>query len=64
MFILSVILNGLIIVVYVSLAGQGCTHETVYTHSVEYVLSTMGVSKESISKFLKSISRKITRRQS
>jgi len=34
---LSVILNGLIIVVYVSLAGQGYTHKTVYTHSVEYV---------------------------
>jgi len=37
MFILSVILNGLIIVVYVSLAGQGYRHETVYTQSVEYV---------------------------
>jgi len=37
MFMLSVILNGLTIVVYVSLAGHGYTHETVNTHSVEYV---------------------------
>jgi len=37
MFILSVILNGLTIVVYVSLAGQGYTHETVNSHTVEHV---------------------------
>jgi len=34
---LSVILNGLTIVVYVSLAGQDHTHETVNTLSVEHV---------------------------
>jgi len=37
MFMLSVILNGLTIVVYVSLASQGYTHETVNTLSVEHV---------------------------
>jgi len=37
MFMLSFILNGLTIVVYVSLAGQGYTHETVNTHAVEHV---------------------------
>jgi len=34
---LSVILNDLTIVVYVSLAGQGYTHETANTLSVEHV---------------------------
>jgi len=33
---LSVMLNGLTIVVYVSLAGQGYAHETINTCSVEY----------------------------
>jgi len=37
MFMLSVILNGLTFVVYVSLAGQGYTHETVNTLSIEHV---------------------------
>jgi len=34
---LSVIFDGLTIVVCVLLAGQGYTHETVNTHSVEHV---------------------------
>ena len=34
---LSVIVNGLTFVVYVSLAGQGYTHETVNTLSIEHV---------------------------
>jgi len=37
MFMLSVILNGLTIVVCILLAGQGYTHETVNTHTVEHV---------------------------
>ena len=37
MFVLSVILNGFTIVVYVLLAGQGYTHETLNSHAVEHV---------------------------
>jgi len=58
MFMLSVFLNGLIIVVYVSLAGQGCTHETVYTHSVQYVTAD-GVHMNQIENLWRDAKRKL-----
>jgi len=54
---LSVIFNSLIIVVYVSLAGQGYTHETVYTHSVECVTAN-GVQMNKIENLWRDAKRK------
>ena len=55
---LSVILNSLIVVVYVSLAGQGYTHKTVNTHSVECVTAD-GVHMNQIENIWRDAKRKL-----